>query len=135
MVSSTNGLRNTDNYEPYKKIVKSLVAADVVNVDKAAESLVNRADWDSGKKTVAALGVGEQLPSVAVPSGYYVLLKALKDNTDKINVAESKASSEDDDNSHELQPSDTLTLKVTNVDKIWVDADVNGEGLTWAVEI
>jgi len=128
-------LKSTGDRPDFHKYVRSEAAADIVFVDKAAESQANRSDWDSGKKTVAVIGVAEQLPSVTIPKGYSVFLKALKGNAAKINVAEAKASAEDDDNSHQMDASDTLILKVDNVDKIWVDADSAGEGLTWAVEI
>jgi len=128
-------LKSTGDRPDFHKYVRSEKAADIVFVDKAAESQANRSDWDSGKKTVAVIGIAEQLPSIVVPKGYSVFLKALKANLTKINVAETKVNAEDDDNSHQMDASDTLTLKVDNVDKIWVDADTAVEGLTWAVEI
>lgn len=131
MVSSTNGLRNTDNYEIYRKVVKSLDSSDVVNVDKAAESLANKDVIKFGQKTVTTAGTREQMPAQAIPKGYVVLIKALDGNTGLIYIGDVTV---DSSNGYELTKNGIVTLQLTDLDKLYIDSSIDGEGVSWIVE-
>ena len=94
----------------------------------------NRDSFIAGKKTVTVAGIGEQLPSNAVPQGFPLVIKALAGNTAKVHVAKSKALVEVDASAYELVAGESIGLFVTNTDKIWIDVNTSGEGVTYSVE-
>jgi hypothetical protein len=84
----------------------------------------------SGQKAVTTAGTAVQLHSGLVVNGP-VMVKALPANTGIMyvgNVAEDVASN----NGMPLSLSDSLIFNfVGNLNQIWVDASVNGEGVAW----
>jgi len=118
----------------FKKMVKSLSIGDIVQTSDSISSEANRTSISAGQKTVAAAGTAEKLSAQAIPDGFELVIKALNSNTAVVHVATSKADAETDADAYQLQPSEFVVLKVDNQDKIWVDANVNGEGVTFVVE-
>lgn len=94
----------------------------------------NKGAFSSGEKTVAVIGTAEQLSAQAVPDGFAVVIKAKSTNTDVVHVANSKADAETDANAYRMTANEILTLFVSNLNEIWVDADVATEGISFAVE-
>lgn len=90
--------------------------------------------FTGGKKTVTTNGTAEQLPSNAVPSGFLVVVKALASNSTPVHIAKTKALAEVDATAYQLNAGETIGLKVKNTDAIWVDANTNGEGVTFIFE-
>lgn len=88
----------------------------------------------SGTKTVTTAGTALKFTALAIPEKHHVLIKALNGNTDAVHISDTKARAEADATAFELQPNDTLELAITNMDKLWIDANVNGEGVTFVVE-
>lgn len=93
----------------------------------------NTETWSSGRLNVTTAGTAEQLPDQAVPNGFAVVVKALDGNTGNIFIGKDKATAEGA-SSFPIGAAQALTLKVDNVNDIWVDAAVDGEGVAWAVE-
>ena len=89
---------------------------------------------EAGTKTVTTAGTGVQFAALTIAEGYHVLIKALNANTDAIHIAESKTASETDSTAFEMDSSETLELHVENMNQLWIDANVNGEGVTFIVE-
>lgn len=96
--------------------------------------LKNQPAFASGKKTIVAAGTAEQLSSQVVPDGFEVVVKALAANATNVHVAKSKSDAETDADAYELAAGESIGLKVQNTDDIWIDANTNGEGITFAVE-
>jgi hypothetical protein len=81
----------------------------------------------SGQITVTTAGTAIQ--GTNLPGGEF-MLKAHPDNTDTVwvgNVSGDVASS----NGFPLNPGETVVVRVSNLDALWFDADVNGEKICW----
>lgn len=94
----------------------------------------NRPSWTHGQKTVTAEGTAEQLPSVTVPDGFELVVRALPGNDGDIYLGNSKANAEDADQRLTFSAGNGPTLKVKNANVIWVDAATSGEGVDYWVE-
>jgi hypothetical protein len=80
----------------------------------------------NGKTTVITAGTSVQLASsTAIIS---VTIRALASNTNKIYVGSSSVSSA---NGFQLSPQESISLEIDNLNKVWIDADTNGEGVTY----
>jgi len=96
----------------------------------------NFGSFHSGTKTVTVAGTAELLSATSkvIPSGYSLVIKALKTNTTKIRIAASASDAQSDSTAYVLQPQETVTLNVTNVNLVYIDAATSGEGATYIVE-
>lgn len=79
----------------------------------------------SGRETVAAAGTEEQMPTVTCVA---VSVKALSTNTGVVYLGAAGVSSA---NGREMEPGEVLDLAVDNVNRLWLDVAVNGEGVTY----
>ena len=89
------------------------------------------------EKNVTTAGTAEQLPDVKIPYDMKVVLKAKSTNTALtgiIYVGASKLEAEDHTKSFPLLPSETVEYKISNLNVLWLDAAVSGEGINWTVE-
>ncbi len=81
-----------------------------------------------GKKTVAVAGTAEALPSSATPIKS-ITIKALASNTGKVYVGGSGVSSA---NGLELSKGESISFNYNgNLNDIYIDADVSGEGVVY----
>ena len=94
----------------------------------------SKSDLITGKKTVTVASTAEQLASNAIPSGYDLVIKALADNTSPVHIATTKANAENDAVAYQLNKGETVTVRITNTNLIWVDANTSGEGITFIAE-
>jgi hypothetical protein len=95
----------------------------------------NRADFKTNQKAVAAAGTAVQLQSQAVPDGFSIFIRALTANTGTIWVSDSQANAQNHAVAEPLEAGAFNTIALNNTDEIWIDADVNGEGVSWLVEV
>ena len=79
----------------------------------------------SGQATVAAAGSTEALPAQACKA---VSIAANPDNTGNIFLGDSTVSSA---NGRILAPGDTLDLAIDNLNRLYIDAAVDGEGISY----
>ena len=86
------------------------------------------------QKLVLTAGTAVQMPSVLVPYDKEVVIRALRTNTGIIYVAPSKSDAEGHTSSYSLAPGEVVGYKIQNLNQIWVDASVSGEGVVWTVE-
>lgn len=93
----------------------------------------NKPTFKTFKKTVAIAGAAEQLPSVNIPDGHMLVIKAPSSNTGVIEVGESQAIAQGA-NAFLLAAGESIELQVVNADCIWIDTTVNGEGIRGIVE-
>lgn len=101
----------------------------------AGTNLIGKVDINSepvpstiynGKKTVTTAGTAEALAdSTPVKS---VVIKALYSNTGKVYVGDSSVSSS---NGFELEAGDAIAIEIDNLNKIYIDADNSGEGVSY----
>lgn len=81
----------------------------------------------NGQKTVDAAGTAEQLPDVACKAA---TIKALPSNGGNIYLGDSGV---DDTNGHVLAAGDTVNVAIDNLNRFYIDADTNGEGVSYLV--
>lgn len=103
--------------------------------------LVNKSAFTTGQKDVTygednpANHTAEQLPDVEVPDGCQLTILAKPGNTDYIYLGNSKANAESSTNRFDkLEAGLAVSLKITNANKVWIDAGVSGEGISYIVE-
>lgn len=131
-----NKLLTSGDAADFTKRGKSSLAADIQTVSTSLTAETNKANFKTGEKEVATSGTGVQLPAQAVPDGYYLLVVAKKSNTGAIFIGETKAISQTNRTSDigRLDAGDFREFKLTNADKIWIDADNNNDGVDIFVE-
>lgn len=93
--------------------------------------LGNRTSFTTGKKTVTAAGTAEQLPDMAAPEGFEVTVTAKHGNLGRIYIGGTKAEAEARTTS--LGRDDVFHEYLTNLNKVWIDADNSGEGIDYEV--
>lgn len=83
-------------------------------------------------KDVTAAGTAELLPSITIPDGFTLVIKAKPTNVGNIYVGESKAKAE----AHvfTLQSNEPVDYGIEDANAIWIDADNNNEGVELTVE-
>lgn len=79
----------------------------------------------NGQDTVTAAGTAEQLPT---NTAIAVTIKALPANTGNIFLGDSAVSSA---NGHVLGAGDAVNVAIDNLNRLWIDSAVNGEGVSW----
>lgn len=94
----------------------------------------NRSAWAHGHKTVTAAGTAEQMTAVVIPNGFHVTIHPLNSNTGLIFLGQSKADCEDAGKRVEMDFGEPKSYQITNLNLIWIDAEVTGEGVWYAVE-
>jgi hypothetical protein len=95
----------------------------------------NRSNFATNQKAVPTAGTAVQLQSQAVPDGFTIFIRALVENTGKIWVGDSQANAQNHAVAEPLEAGAFNTIALTNTNEIWIDADVNGEGVSWLVEV
>ena len=84
----------------------------------------------SGKKTVAAAGTAESLGVRQIHGP--LMVKALLANTENIYIGNNGSDDVSSANGLELAAGDAVIFDyVSNTQHIYIDADVNGEGVAW----
>ena len=97
-------------------------------------SLGNKSSWIHGQKDVATAGTAVQLPSYSVPDDCQVTVIAKPGNTGIIYLGKSKANAEGADKFDGLSPGLAHSLKLTNTNLIWVNAENSGDGVSFSAE-
>lgn len=93
--------------------------------------LGNRNSLTTGKKTVTIAGTAEQLPDVEVPESFEATITAKHGNVGRIYIGGSKAEAEA--RTISLARDDVFHEYLTNLNTIWIDASVSGEGIDYEV--
>lgn len=94
--------------------------------------LANRDAWTGDEFTVAIPGTAERLPDIDIPNGFDVVIRGHPDNTGYIYVGKTKAQAEA--HTIPLGPDDSYSLRVTNLNLVWVDIQVLNERGIYIVE-
>jgi len=94
-------------------------------------NLGNRSSLTTGEKAVTTAGIAEQLPDVKVPEGFAVTIIAKHTNVGRIFYGGTKAEAEA--HTANLDVEDFDTFYVTNLNKLWIDVENDGEGINYKV--
>lgn len=81
----------------------------------------------NGQQTVTTAGTAEALASTKTEI-VAVIIKALVGNTNNIYVGDSDVASS---NGFVLGPGDPVVLAIDDLSKVLIDADTDGEGVSW----
>ncbi len=94
----------------------------------------NKQNFITGQKNVTAAGTAESLGSGVIPDGFALVIKAKVGNTGVIRVGNTQANAQNTAVAFTLKPLESISLSVTELDMIWIDATVSGEGVEYMVE-
>ena len=97
--------------------------------------IINKGAWYHDHPVLAAAGTAEQLASHSIPDGFKVQITNPPTNTGMIYLGSTKARAESAAAVRDiLDVGDGRALYITNLNLIWYDAEVTGEGPTIMVE-
>jgi hypothetical protein len=97
--------------------------------------LVNRPALAMGQKNVPTAGTAIRLPNIQIPNGFKAVIMAKPGNTGYIYLGTSKAGAEDTSTRFDrLEAGDSISLQITTLELVWIDASVDGDGVSWIVE-
>jgi len=98
------------------------------------QQLSNRDSVETGQVTVGTAGTAEPLSdtSIAIPDGTPVAVRADGDNSTPVYLGDSTVTTTD---GVELTAGDGVNINVTDVSKLYVDAETAGDGVSWIVEV
>ncbi len=101
----------------------------------ARATIANKTSFVTGQKNVTTAGVAEQLPDVKIPDGCQLTIIAKPGNSGNIYLGNSKDNAESStDRFDALEAGVAVSLKITNAKLLWIDADNNGDGVSFIVE-
>jgi len=107
------------------------VTKDIVKYLKPSE---NPTGLKSRQELVITAGTAVQLSNIEVPPDYKAKIKSLSTNTGIIYLAPNKPNAENHTMAYQLTSNTEVKLGVDNLNRIWMDADNSGEGISWVVE-
>lgn len=118
--------------------VISTVYLSISNVEaptiEASAEHSNKTSWTHGQLNVTAAGTAQQMASVEIPDGFFLMVQAKPANLGNIHAGNTKANAEDHTVAKTIQSNEVLRLRVENADLVWLDTDNNGEGIEYTVE-
>jgi len=94
----------------------------------------NKLDFKAGSMTVATAGTPEQMPSVRIPVGHSAYVVAKGANTGVVYFATEDVIAATSSLRFELSAKEGNYFRLDNLDRIWLDVSVGGEGINWYVE-
>lgn len=106
----------------------------VDDVSGTTPPVANRPGFSTGQKTVAVSGTAEQLPVLAIPDGFSLVIKAKNLNTGQIQIGNSAVNAQSAVDCFTLEADEVVELYITNADLVWIDATVAGEGVEFITE-
>ena len=87
-----------------------------------------------GQRVVSEASVAVQLPSLAIPDGFPIAIKALETNVDTIYIGGSKDEAENEKTALPLSPGDTVSYNISNLSILWIQSGTAQDGVVWTVE-
>ena len=127
---------NTSGNPDFAGRVKSKIN-DIVTTSEGITSESNKDTVLTSEFDVTTAGTGVNFASQVIPDGYEVKIKAKSTNTDKVYIGSSEAIAEGKEalGAESLSPKDSITLKISNLNLLWIDSEVSGEGVTILSEV
>ena len=111
--------------QPITSRLDALIAALVTNMPTF---------W-TGQKDVPTAGVPEQLDDLPIPTGFKLVVIARTGNTGYIYFGKDKSDCANNKRRFDgLSAGLAHSFRVKNASAVWVDASVDGEGVSWFVE-
>ena len=111
----------------------SISNVEAPSIEASAEHS-NKTSWVHGQQNVAVPLTAVQMPSITIPDGFFLLIKAKPANLGNIYVGNSAANAIDHTVSLTLQSNEVVRLRIENADLVFLDADNALEGVEYTVE-
>lgn len=109
--------------------------ATIAAKEFGAGILANKGALTIGQVNVPIAGTAVQLPEIAIPDGFKVIILAKPGNAGFIYMGTSAPQAGDATSYFDrLDAGDSISLQITTLDLIWINASVNAEGITYIVE-
>jgi len=102
---------------------------------RVERALGNRPGITTGQDTVGTAGTAVALnddTSEPVPDGVVLAVRANSDNSTSIYLGDDTV---DASSGFELAPGDGLDIRTTDVASVYINAETDGDGVSWAVEV
>ena len=96
---------------------------------------LQRDAWENDHVYVDVPGTAVQLPSVVIPPGFDLVIRAFLSNTDNVYVGNTVANATLATKRITLAAGEAVRLKISNTSLVWVDAAVASEGIEFFVEV
>ncbi len=95
----------------------------------------NKKSFETFRKAVTSAGTAEKLHTdLPIPDGMMLIIKALDANTDLVRYANSQPKAQSTD-AFTLKAGQSVGLRITNCNLVWLDAIVSGEAVVCSVEV
>lgn len=108
--------------------------APVITITPAPVVVPNKKTWRHGQKNVTTAGKPEVLGELEIPDGYPVTVIAKTGNTGYIYLGKNEGVCANSNMRFDgLSAGLAHSLPVKNLSEIWIDASVDGEGVSWSV--
>ena len=101
---------------------------------EAVSEYSNKTSWTHGQMNITAAGTAEQMAALAIPDGFFFMIKGKPGNLGNIYAGNTQANAEDHTAALTIQPNEVLRLRINDADVVWLDADNNAEGIEYTVE-
>lgn len=100
-----------------------------------AALVTNKPTFATGQKDVVTAGEPEQLDDWLIPNGFKLTVIARTANNGYIYLGKNKGDCANSKRRFDgLEAGVAISLRVKNASAVWVDASVDGEGVSWIVE-
>ena len=139
-ISVFGAVTEFDNPADYLDALKFAEVSElgVFAVTGGGNPVNNRSAFSTGQQNVTTAGTPVQLnggTALTIPNGFSLLIRAKQGNTKNISWSDTSAHATYTNNTGDiLAPGATAKMSITDVSKIWIDSQVNAEGVSWAVE-
>lgn len=120
------------NLAPVVSAIQNLEETISWKLDEILKILSNSERFGVDQKIVDTAGTPVQLPTMVVPDGKKLTVQALSGNAGTVYWGGSN--SEAKGKVFGIQPGGLRTIKVTNANKVWINADNDGDGVSFGSE-
>ena len=96
---------------------------------------LNRNDFNTGQTLVPIPGTAVQLPNIAIPDGFTLVIKALPGNAGRVYIGHTAAAAQTPALAYSLGPNEHAELNLTNANLVYLDATVVNDGVEIVVEV
>lgn len=95
----------------------------------------NQSAWEVNVYTIGSYGTGQPLPSMDIPNGMCLVIRAQPDNTGNVYISHSKIGSESSTGRIQLAGGAAVTLYVSNADLVWWNASTSAQKIEVYTEV
>jgi hypothetical protein len=117
--------------QPTPTAPATIISPTVIPSDLSA-FFRNRKSFMTGQKDVVTAGTPVQLDSFDIPEGFKLIVLAKPGNAGNIFVATNEGYAGNANRRFDaLEPGIAIPLRVTNTEAVWIDAEQDGDGVSW----